>query len=37
LRKTKVGVAVGTPGRIGKLLCATGTHLIPNFLLVQNS
>lgn len=24
LRRTKVGVAVGTPGRIGKLLCETG-------------
>jgi protein CMS1 len=25
LRRTKVGSAVGTPGRIGKLLCETGT------------
>lgn len=24
LRRTKVGAAVGTPGRIGKLLCDTG-------------
>jgi len=24
LKRTKVGVAVGTPGRIGKLLCETG-------------
>lgn len=24
LRRTKVGAAVGTPGRIGKLLCETG-------------
>jgi protein CMS1 len=31
LKKTKVGVAVGTPSRIGKLLCATGTYLIPDF------
>ena len=38
LRKTKVGVAVGTPGRIGKLLCATSAYLIPDFyLFVQNS
>jgi protein CMS1 len=28
LKKTKVGVAVGTPGRIGKLLCDTGKYLI---------
>jgi protein CMS1 len=26
LRRTKVGSAVGTPGRIGKLLCETGTR-----------
>ena len=25
LKRTKIGVAVGTPGRIGKLLCETGT------------
>jgi protein CMS1 len=24
LKRTKVGIAVGTPGRIGKLLCDTG-------------
>jgi protein CMS1 len=24
LKRTKVGAAVGTPGRIGKLLCETG-------------
>lgn len=24
LKKTKIGSAVGTPGRIGKLLCETG-------------
>ena len=24
LRRTKVGAAVGTPGRLGKLLCETG-------------
>jgi protein CMS1 len=24
LKRTKIGVAVGTPGRIGKLLCETG-------------
>jgi len=28
LRKTRVGVTVGTPSRIGKLLCTTGTYLI---------
>jgi len=27
LGKTKVGVAVGTPGRIGQLLCDTGMCL----------
>jgi protein CMS1 len=27
LRRTKVGAAVGTPGRIGKLLCETGEQL----------
>jgi hypothetical protein len=30
LKKTKIGSAVGTPGRVGKLLCETGefsTHL----------
>lgn len=26
LKRTKVGAAVGTPGRIGKLLCDTGKH-----------
>lgn len=26
LKRTKVGAAVGTPGRIGKLLCETGAH-----------
>ena len=25
LKKTKIGSAVGTPGRVGKLLCDTGT------------
>jgi protein CMS1 len=25
LKKTKIGTAVGTPGRVGKLLCETGT------------
>lgn len=29
LNKTKVGVAVGTPGRIGKLFSETGTSLPP--------
>jgi protein CMS1 len=24
LKRTKIGAAAGTPGRIGKLLCATG-------------
>lgn len=24
LKKTKIGSAVGTPGRVGKLLCDTG-------------
>ena len=24
LKKTKIGTAVGTPGRVGKLLCSTG-------------
>ena len=24
LKRTKVGAAVGTPGRVGKLLCTTG-------------
>jgi protein CMS1 len=28
LKRTKVGSAVGTPGRIGKLLCETGTRLL---------
>jgi protein CMS1 len=28
LKKTKVGLAVGTPGRIGKLLCETGKSVI---------
>lgn len=28
LKRTKVGVAVGTPGRIGKLLCETGELLM---------
>jgi protein CMS1 len=27
LKRTKVGAAVGTPGRIGKLLCETGEFL----------
>ena len=27
LKRTKVGAAVGTPGRIGKLLCETGKLL----------
>lgn len=27
LKRTKVGTAVGTPGRIGKLLCETGVLL----------
>ena len=26
LKKTKIGSAVGTPGRVGKLLCETGEH-----------
>ena len=26
LKRTKIGAAVGTPGRIGKLLCETGEH-----------
>ena len=30
LRKAKVGAAVGTPGRVGKLLCETGA-CIPCF------
>ena len=28
LKKTKVGTAVGTPGRVGKLLCETGGHVV---------
>ena len=28
LKRTKVGAAVGTPGRIGKLLCETGTSFL---------
>lgn len=28
LSKTKVGAAVGTPGRVGKLLCETGSSLL---------
>ncbi len=28
LKRTKVGAAVGTPGRIGKLLCETGTQTL---------
>lgn len=28
LKRTKVGAAVGTPGRIGKLLCDTGETCI---------
>jgi protein CMS1 len=27
LKKTKIGTAVGTPGRVGKLLCDTGEHV----------
>jgi len=27
LKKTKVGTAVGTPGRVGKLLCDTGEYV----------
>jgi protein CMS1 len=27
LKKTKIGSAVGTPGRIGKLLCETGNSI----------
>jgi protein CMS1 len=26
LKKTKIGSAVGTPGRVGKLLCETGGY-----------
>lgn len=26
LKKTKIGSAVGTPGRVGKLLCETGEY-----------
>jgi len=29
LKRTKVGAAVGTPGRIGKLLCETDALSIP--------
>jgi protein CMS1 len=28
LKRTKVGAAVGTPGRIGKLLCETGEYTV---------
>jgi len=28
LTRTKIGTAVGTPGRIGKLLCETGVFLL---------
>jgi len=28
LTRTQVGAAVGTPGRIGKLLCETGVFLL---------
>lgn len=28
LRRTKVGAAVGTPGRLGKLLCETGAFQV---------
>lgn len=28
LKRTKVGAAVGTPGRMGKLLCETGASLL---------
>jgi protein CMS1 len=28
LKRTKIGAAAGTPGRIGKLLCETGGPLI---------
>jgi protein CMS1 len=31
LRRTKVGAAVGTPGRIGKLLCETGENFYCEF------
>ena len=27
LKRTKVGTAVGTPGRIGKLICETGESI----------
>ena len=32
LKRTKVGAAVGTPGRIGKLLCETGQPFSPHLL-----
>jgi len=28
LKRTKVGAAVGTPGRVGKLLCETGMPVL---------
>jgi protein CMS1 len=31
LRRTKVGAAVGTPGRVGKLLCETGDDFHEGF------
>jgi protein CMS1 len=33
LKRTKVGAAVGTPGRIGKLLCETGQLLSSVYLV----
>jgi protein CMS1 len=31
LKRTKVGTAVGTPNRIGKLLCETGASTLGNY------
>lgn len=33
LKRTKVGAAIGTPGRLGKLLNESGTSHLPNFLI----
>jgi protein CMS1 len=35
LKRTKVGAAVGTPGRLGKLLNESGTSHLPDSLLVR--
>lgn len=37
LKRTKVGAAVGTPGRIGKLLCETGEFALMTLRVLVDS